>query len=100
MKSTESGKWAAKFKMRVASEIVRLREARGYSRQQLAERADLPLPTIEKLEKNGRLSPFFKLWQIADALETSPEAILEAVQVGSPAIHKFSLAKSEWGKRG
>lgn len=66
--------------------IKALRKGRGWVRRELAERSGISVRFLADVE-TGRANPSLsKLFDLADALETSPEALLE-------------MAKSEKGER-
>ncbi len=55
-----------------ASYLRKQREARGYSRAELAKRSTVPAPTIKKFELTGQISlrQFLLLWQSVDDLQS------------------------------
>jgi XRE family aerobic/anaerobic benzoate catabolism transcriptional regulator len=62
----------------VGNRIYRLRQGRGWSRRELAERADLSARFLAQVEAGEGNPSLLSLAQIADALETTPASLLEA----------------------
>lgn len=58
----------ARTEVRLAVMIVRLREARGWSQRQLAEKTGIKQPQIARIEKGRHLPTIDTLWKLADAL--------------------------------
>lgn len=52
-------------------ELQRIREARGWTQRELAERAGLPQSTIARYEKAGRTPTVPTLWRLASALNVT-----------------------------
>lgn len=64
--------------------INRLRESRGWTQRELAERAGMPQPAVARYEKAGRTPSITVLWRFARALGVSlvlgPDLSVEAVE--------------------
>lgn len=60
--------------------LTKLREAKGWSRSELARRTKINQPTISVLE-SGKIFPYPK-WKrlIAEALEVDPEILFQEVE--------------------
>jgi transcriptional regulator with XRE-family HTH domain len=61
----------------VASNIKRLRQAAGWSQEELAERADLHRTYIGSVERGERNISIENVEKIARALEVSPDSLLK-----------------------
>lgn len=73
----------------LSENIKRFRKKRGYSQEKLAEKAEVSLRTVQRLE-NGETDPTGDtLTRIAEALEVTPDDLLEWEQAEDTTYLKF-----------
>jgi transcriptional regulator with XRE-family HTH domain len=70
---------------RFAENLARLRQAAGYSQEELAFRAAIHRTQVSLLESGTRMPRVETLIKLAGALEVTPDAILEGI-VWKPII--------------
>src|SRR6266567_5193608 len=74
----------AKAELRLGLLLNGLRESRGWTQRELAERAGMPQSAVARYEKAGRTPSVTVLWRFAKALGVSlvlgPDLSIEAVQ--------------------
>jgi transcriptional regulator with XRE-family HTH domain len=64
---------------RFAKNLAQLRQAAGYSQEELAFRAAIHRTQVSLLESGARMPRVETLVKLAGALEVSPDAILEGI---------------------
>lgn len=70
----------------VAARVRRIRETRGWSRTQLAERSGLSVRFLARIEGGDGNVSLVRLVDLAEALDTTPEALLRAPRPRGPVI--------------
>jgi transcriptional regulator with XRE-family HTH domain len=63
-----------------ASNVRRLRLERGYSQEELAERAGVHRTYVGMLERSEKNVTIYNIERIADALEVAPEMLLRKLE--------------------
>jgi transcriptional regulator with XRE-family HTH domain len=82
MQSAEQSDAAAKRsqsdpRQQFGRRLRELRIARGYSQEELADRADLDRTYISGIERGRRNVSLLNIWRLAGALDTAPATLLE-----------------------
>jgi transcriptional regulator with XRE-family HTH domain len=82
--------------MALGEEIVRQRDRQGLSQTDLAKKAGINQPTLQKTESGARKTPSVQLvWKIAHALDVSVETLIVSAGSGkSAALSAMRLAES------
>jgi len=70
----------------LASRVRRLRESRGWSRAELASRSGLSVRFLARIESGDGNVSLVRLVHLAEALDTTPDALLRAPRPRSPVI--------------
>lgn len=76
-----------------ASELIRLRTAKAWSQQHLADVSSLSLRTIQRAEKSGNASPE-TIKSLASALEVNLEILLHQKQKPNAKVWKLGATIS------
>lgn len=64
---------------RFAANLAELREAAGFSQEELAFRASIHRTQVSLMESGSRLPRFETLVKLVGALEVSPEALMKGI---------------------
>ncbi|MEX2236358.1 MAG: helix-turn-helix transcriptional regulator [Dehalococcoidia bacterium] len=75
---------ALETQYRIASDILKLRLARGLTQDELARRVNTQQPSIARIESARSLPTLAKLQQLADALEARLVVRLEPIEPDPP----------------
>jgi XRE family aerobic/anaerobic benzoate catabolism transcriptional regulator len=70
----------------LASRVRRLRESRGWSRAELASRSGLSVRFLARIESGDGNVSLVRLVHLAEALDTTPDALLRAPRPRGPVI--------------
>ena len=65
---------------RIGRNVRAVRERRGLTVAELADRAARTTDTVQKVEKGERMPKMLTLWFLAAALEVEPATLLEGVE--------------------
>lgn len=65
---------------RFAANLVELREAAGFSQEELAFRASIHRTQVSLMESGSRLPRFETLVKLVGALEVSPETLMRGIR--------------------
>jgi transcriptional regulator with XRE-family HTH domain len=81
------------FVERVAANTVRLRKAKAWTQEALAEAADLAPRSIQRLERAAQDVSLSVLVAVADALGVSPDALFEPARLAAAKPGRPKKAK-------
>lgn len=82
--------WAEELRRALPAELIKLREARGLSKNELSTRTGLARSFITTLEQGGAAPSVESLGRIAFALGISPGEILKRAEKQINSLPRFS----------